>query len=103
MRKFSQWFFIIGSFVFLYWYMPIALSDNKVALGEMATIGINVLGFIVNFANFVSAKLEKVIERMKRLLTQRAPDLWDSAPLESESTPEADTPAGHLSTPPTSR
>jgi len=34
--------------------------------------------------------------------TQRAPDLWDSAPLESESTPEADSPAGHLSTPPTS-
>lgn len=34
--------------------------------------------------------------------TQRAPDLWDSAPLESESTPEADTPAEHLSTPPTS-
>lgn len=59
MRKFSQWFFIIGSFVFLYWYMPIALSDNKVALGEMAAIGINVLCFIVNFANFVSAKLEK--------------------------------------------
>ena len=45
---------------------------------------------------------EKVIERMKRLLTQRPPDLWDSAPLESESTPEADTPAEHLSTPPTS-
>ena len=45
---------------------------------------------------------EMVIERMKRLLTQRAPDLWDSAPLESESTPEADTPAEHLSTPPTS-
>lgn len=45
---------------------------------------------------------EKVVERIKRLLTQRAPDLWDSAPLESESTPEADTPAGHLSTPPTS-
>jgi len=35
-------------------------------------------------------------------LTKRAPDLWDSAPLQSLSTPEADTPAGHLSTPPTS-
>ena len=45
---------------------------------------------------------EKVIERMKRLLTQRTPDLWDSAPLQSSSTPEADTPAGHLPTPPTS-
>lgn len=43
---------------------------------------------------------EKVIERIKRLLTKRAPDLWDSAPLESESTLEADTPAEHLSTPP---
>jgi len=35
--------------------------------------------------------------------TPRAPDLWDSAPLPLLSTPEADTPAGHLSTPPTSR
>jgi len=34
--------------------------------------------------------------------TQREADLWDSAPLPSLSTPEADTPAGHLSTPPTS-
>lgn len=59
MKKFVQWFFIIGSFVFLYWYMPMALSDNKVTLVEMATIGINVLCFIINFANFVSAKFEK--------------------------------------------
>ena len=45
---------------------------------------------------------EKALERIKRLLTQRAPDLWDSPPLQSYSTPEADTPAGHLPTPPTS-
>ena len=45
---------------------------------------------------------EKVIERMKRLLTQRVPDLWESAPPQSSSTPEADTPAGHLPIPPTS-
>ena len=38
----------------------------------------------------------------ERHLTKRAPDLWDSAPLPSLSTPEADSPAGHLSTPPTS-
>jgi len=57
-RKFTQWFFIIGSFVFLYWYMPVAFSDNKVTLIEMATIGVNILGFIINFANFVSAKIE---------------------------------------------
>jgi hypothetical protein len=44
---------------------------------------------------------DMVLERIKRLLTKRAPDLWDSAPLQSLSTPEADTPAGHLSTPPT--
>ena len=35
-------------------------------------------------------------------LTKRVPDLWDSAPSQSLSTPEADTIAGHLSTPPTS-
>ena len=45
---------------------------------------------------------EKALERIKRLLTKRVPDLLDSAPLQSLSTPEADTPAEHLSTPPTS-
>ena len=45
---------------------------------------------------------EKALERIKRLLTQRVPDLWDSAPLQSLSTPEANPPAEHLSTPPTS-
>lgn len=59
MKVFIQWFFIVGSFAFLYWYMPEALKDNKVMLVEMATIGINVLCFIINFANFVSARLEK--------------------------------------------
>ena len=34
--------------------------------------------------------------------TKRAPDLWESAPLQALSTPEADTPAEVLSTPPTS-
>jgi methylase of polypeptide subunit release factors len=42
------------------------------------------------------------IHWLERGLTKRAPDLWDSAPLPLLSTPEADTPAGHLSTPPTS-
>ena len=45
---------------------------------------------------------EKALERIKRLLTKRPPDLWDSAPSQALSTPEADTLAGHLSTPPTS-
>ena len=35
-------------------------------------------------------------------LTQRTPDLWDSAPSQALSTPEADTPAEVESTPPTS-
>lgn len=58
MKKFTQWFFIIGSFVFLYWYMPEALRDNKVTLIEMATISVNFLCFIINFANVISAKIE---------------------------------------------
>ena len=41
-------------------------------------------------------------EQPPRQPTKRAPDLWDSAPLPALSTPEADTPAGHLPTPPTS-
>jgi len=44
---------------------------------------------------------QMVFSKLPRL-TKRAPDLWDSAPLQALSTPEADTPAGHLSTPPTS-
>jgi hypothetical protein len=42
------------------------------------------------------------IASIKERLTQRTPDLWDSAPQEALSTPEADTPVEHLSTPPTS-
>ena len=42
------------------------------------------------------------IRAAKRGLTKRAPDLWDSAPLQALPTPEADAIAGHLPTPPTS-
>jgi len=52
-------------------------------------------------AEYVAIANERLAQ-VERGLTQRAPDLWDSAPLQSLSTPEADTPAGHLSTPPTS-
>jgi len=51
----KQWFFIIGTFVFLYWYMPEALKDDRVTLVEMVTIGINVLGFLVNLAKVLSS------------------------------------------------
>jgi len=38
----------------------------------------------------------------KHRLTQRTPDLWDSAPLQALSTLKANPLAEHLSTPPTS-
>ncbi len=52
-------------------------------------------------AEYVAIANERLAQ-VERGLTQRTPDLWESAPLPSLSTPEADTPAGHLSTPPTS-
>lgn len=58
MRKFIQWFFIIGSFVFLYWYMPLALKDNMVTLNEIIMIGINILSFLINLYNFFSSLIE---------------------------------------------
>lgn len=54
MRKFTQVFFIVGSFIFLYWFMPEALRDNRVTLYEMILIGINVLNLLVNLSNFVN-------------------------------------------------
>ena len=56
MRSITQWFFIISSFIFLFWYMPEALKDDQVTLFEMSMIGINVLCFVVNFVNFFSTK-----------------------------------------------
>ena len=56
MRSITQWFFIISSFIFLYWYMPEALKDDQVTLFEMSMIGINVLCFVVNFVNFFSTR-----------------------------------------------
>ena len=52
-------------------------------------------------AEYVALANERLAQ-VERGLTQRTPDLWESTPLPSFSTPEADTPAGHLSTPPTS-
>ena len=58
MKVFTQWFFIIGSFAFLFWYMPAALRDNKVTLIEIGTIALNVLCFLINFSNYISKKME---------------------------------------------
>ena len=52
-------------------------------------------------ANYKLMQIEDLAKRESGL-TKRAPDLWDSAPSQALSTPEADTIAGHLSTPPTS-
>lgn len=51
----KQWFFIIGTFVFLYWYMPEAMKDDRVTLIEMATIGINVICFLLNLSKVLSS------------------------------------------------
>lgn len=54
MKNFVSWFFVIGSFVFLFWYVPLAVIDNMVTLHEMVIIGINVMCFIVNISSLVS-------------------------------------------------
>ena len=56
MKILVQWFFIVGAFLFLYWYMPEALKDNRVTLVEMGTIAINVLCLIINLGNYFDAK-----------------------------------------------
>ena len=80
MKSVIQWFFIIGSFVFLYWYMPEALRDNKVTLVEMATIGVNALCLLINLSNYVGSKLGSG-------LTKDAPDLRVGSASDSESKP----------------
>ena len=59
MKKFSQIFFSIGTFVFLYWYMPMAVSDDMVTLTEIAMIGINLVGFMLNFTALVASGFER--------------------------------------------
>lgn len=54
MTSIIRWFFILGSFVFLYWYMPEALQDNRVTLFEMGTIAINVLCLLINLSNHLT-------------------------------------------------
>ncbi len=86
------------------------ISENRPANGDELANLINKGWLLMNFitrANDgkvwidLADKAEDDFE-IRRGLTQRTPDLWDSAPSQALSTPEADTPAGHLSTPPTS-
>lgn len=48
-----RWFFIIGSLVFLFWYVPFALQDDMVSPLEIVAIAINVLCFVLNLAGVV--------------------------------------------------
>ncbi len=57
MKTFIQWVFIIGSFVFLYWYLPEALKDNQVTPFEIAVIAFNFLCFVINFTNYLERKV----------------------------------------------
>ena len=52
-------------------------------------------------AEYVALANERLVQ-LERGLTQRTPDLWDSAPLQKLSTLKANPLAEHLSTPPTS-
>lgn len=49
-------FFVIGSFAFLYWYMPEAVKDNRVTLVEIGIIAINVICFISNLLQLLFGK-----------------------------------------------
>jgi len=49
-------FFVIGSFAFLFWYMPLAVSDGMITLAEIATIGINILCFLLNVLALLVAR-----------------------------------------------
>ena len=46
--NFLQWLFIIGAFLFLLWYFPLAVVDGRVTLVEAFTIGINFVCITVN-------------------------------------------------------
>lgn len=58
MKKIIRWFFVIGSFVFLYWYIPEAIKDNKVTLIEIGIILINSLCLMVNLTSILEEKFK---------------------------------------------
>ena len=69
------------------------LSDGQMKMAK---------GIVTVWNEIVKELLARGVEVEEQRLTPREPDLWDSAPLQSLSTSEADTPAEVLSTPPTS-
>jgi hypothetical protein len=55
MKKFIQWFFIIGAFFFLFFYIPFAMSDGMVSMQEIGTIVINFVCIFVNLSGYLDS------------------------------------------------
>jgi hypothetical protein len=56
MKTFVQWFFILGSALFLSWYLPVALKDNMVTLVELGTIAINFACIAINLMGYAESR-----------------------------------------------
>lgn len=54
LQTFRRWFFFLGSFVFLYWYMPLAVQDDKVTAVEITYVVFNLLALLVNGSQILS-------------------------------------------------
>ena len=61
MKKFISWFFVIGSFAFLYFYIPEAMRDDKVFINEIITIVLNVFAFLINLKNIIQWALDEEV------------------------------------------
>lgn len=53
MKKVVSWFFVIGSFAFLYFYIPEAMRDDRVYVNEIIIIGLNIFSFLMNLRNIL--------------------------------------------------
>lgn len=62
MKKVVSWFFVIGSFAFLYFYIPEAMKDDKVFINEIITIALNVFAFLINLKNIIQWALDEEVE-----------------------------------------
>ena len=62
MKKVVSWFFVIGSFAFLYFYIPEAMKDDKVFINEIITIVLNVFAFSINLKNIIQWALDEEVE-----------------------------------------
>ena len=53
MKKFMSWFFVVGFFTFLYFYIPEAMKDDKIYISETIVIVLNVFSFLMNLRNIL--------------------------------------------------